>query len=153
LIPLLPDDFAARPHMDIPGWPIGPSVLVPHIPEIESIFGLDGGSYEEEFVREIGAAADIPAGDSDFMARFAKWPLFRLRNVATLLKHRIDSDPDFAIWINATATRFGFEPGQNILCTVTASHENGTTLTVRAAHVAVCAGAIESTRLLLLLNA
>src|SRR5262249_6990967 len=81
-----------------------------------------------------------------------KWPIFKHRNLATLFKHQIQHDPNVAIVLNATATSFELHDGANRIYSVTARHQGGASITVTAKHVVVCAGAIESTRLLLLLD-
>ena len=151
LIPFSAEDLGARPHVGLPAWPVGIDALKSYLADIEAQFGVEPGSYEEDFVNEIGACKLVPTGDSDFKVRFAKWPRFKDRNVATLLGHRIERDPDLLVWVNATATEFDLDE-QHRLRSVTARHRNGKTVTVAAAHVALCAGAIESTRLLLLLD-
>lgn len=151
LIPFLPSDLAARPYLELPGWPVRIEALQPHLVEIENVFGVAHGTYEEELAKEIGASGYVPTGDDDFKVRFAKWPQFKRRNIATLLKDRLDRDPDLAIWINATVTSFQLDE-QRRVSSVTACHQNGRTVKVAATHVVLCAGAIESTRLLLLLN-
>jgi choline dehydrogenase-like flavoprotein len=151
LIPFLAEDLCARPHIGLPAWVVNIDAVEPYLVEIEKLFGVEPGSYNEEFVREIGAERFVPIRDQDFIARFAKWPRFKLRNVATLLKDQIERDPDLSIWINATATHFELDE-QGRLRSVTAQHHGGNTVVVAAAKVVLCAGAIESTRLLLLLD-
>src|SRR5262245_53729731 len=152
LIPFLPEDLAARPYLGLAGWPIGIEVVEPYLSDIEALFGVGAGTYEEDLVHEIGAGEFVPIGDPDFRVRFAKWPVFKKRNVATLFKERIERDLDLSVWINATVTSFQFDEQIGRLRSVTARHQNGNMVTVAAAQVALCAGAIESTRLLLLLD-
>ena len=151
LIPFLAEDLTARPYLGLPAWPVGIEAVEPYLADIEAQFGVEAGSYEEGFVHEIGAHELVPTGDRDFRVRFAKWPRFKNRNVATLLRNRLERDADFSIWINATATNFELDD-QCRLRSVTARHLNGKTVKVSAAQFVICAGAIESTRLLLLLD-
>jgi choline dehydrogenase-like flavoprotein len=152
LIPFLDQDLDDRPHIDLPAWPVGMQELRPHIADIEAQFGIDSGPYDEDFIRTCGAGKHVPAGDADFLPRFAKWPKFHRRNVATLLKARIEGDPDLQVWLNATATGFECDDASDRLRAVTALHPGGGKINVAAKHIVVCAGAIESTRLLLLLD-
>jgi len=153
LIAFLDQDLGPRPHLGLPAWPIGMEAVRPYVTYVESQFGVDSGSYDEEFVREFSAGKYIPTGDADFLPRFAKWPAFTRRNVATLLKHRIEGDADLSVWINATATSFELDRITGQMKSVTARHPSGRSVKVTAKHVVLCAGAIESTRLLLLLDA
>jgi choline dehydrogenase-like flavoprotein len=152
LIPFLEQDLSARPYLGLPAWPITLQALRPYLTDLEKLFGVDPGSYEEDFVRQINANKFVPTGDPDFKARFAKWPIFKRRNVATLFKTQIENDPDLIIWINATAATFELDNTTGRLHSVTARHQNSNAVTVAATDVVICAGAIESTRLLLLLD-
>ena len=151
LIPFLAEDISARPHVGLSAWPVGMGAVEPYLVDVEKLFRVEPGSNDEAFVHEIGADNFVPTGDQDFKARFAKWPRFKRRNVATLLKDPIEKDPDLAIWINATATHFELDE-QARLRSLTARHQNGNVVRVAARQVVLCAGAIESTRLLLLLD-
>jgi choline dehydrogenase-like flavoprotein len=151
LIPFLAEDLAARPRLRLPAWPVSIEAVEPYLADIEAQFGVERGTYEEDFVHEARADDFVPIGDHDFKARFAKWPSFKNRNVATLLKDQIEQDLDLSIWINATVTSFELDE-QGRLYSVTARHHNEKSVKVAAAQVVICAGAIESTRLLLLLD-
>jgi choline dehydrogenase-like flavoprotein len=151
LIPFLPEDFAARPYLELAAWPVRIEVVKRYLAEVEERFGVNAGSYEEDFVREVGAGDHVPTGDQDFKARFAKWPPFRNRNVATLLNGRTERDPELTILLNATVTSFNLDE-RGRLQFVSGRHESGKSATIGAKHFVVCAGAIESTRLLLLLD-
>jgi choline dehydrogenase-like flavoprotein len=152
LIPLLPSDLAARPYLNLPAWPIRMEEIEPYLPQVEALFGLDSGSYDERFVIDTGAGAYVPIGDEDFNARFAKWPTFKLRNLATLFGRQLEHDRGLEIWINATAAGFDRDPDNGRIRAVTARHQSGKSMVVTAREVVICAGAIETTRLLLLLD-
>jgi choline dehydrogenase-like flavoprotein len=152
LIPFVDQDLSARPYLGLPGFPINPIEIRRYLPDIETVFELDSGSYEEDFVDKIAARKYIPIGDPDFKTRFAKWPAFKSRNVAVLFRTQIEADADLQVWINATAIRFELNKENGRLQSVTGGCGNDRTVTVRARHFAICAGAIESTRLLLLLD-
>ena len=153
LIPFLPCDLEARAHVGLPAWPIRLNELLPFLRPVEKLFGVDQGSYGEAFVEECGAREIIPTGDPDFIPRFAKWPRFSRRNIATLLRTQIEADPGLSIWLNATATGFELDEGTRRVRAVAAHHMGGRRIVVTANRIVVCAGAIESTRLLLLLDA
>jgi choline dehydrogenase-like flavoprotein len=123
-------------------WPVAREELEPYVPVVESLFDLAPGSYEGDTV------FDGPA--MDFRVRMAKWPAFRRRNVATLLAKQLHTLPRLNVWLNATATEFDIAGG--LLKTVTARSSDGRTLRVSARRVVIAAGAIETTRLLLLMD-
>ena len=153
LIPFLPEDFFARSYLGVSAWPVGIDAVLPYLSEVEALFGVDHGSYQEAFIKSFKHATSVPTDDEDFVARFAKWPTFKRRNVANLLKGRIDSDEGLDVWINATASSFDLDRETGRLRSITARYANGRLLTVHAEHFVLCAGAIETTRLLLLMDA
>lgn len=138
MLPLLSTDLQRG------GWPIANAELLSYQAEVESLFGLPSGPYDAaDFVQSSDGAR--PA----YMARFAKWPPFSKRNVAQLLAREIASPKGPELWLNATVTGFSFRPDGR-LDAVTAQAPDGGIMTVRARETVLAAGAIESTRLLLL---
>jgi choline dehydrogenase-like flavoprotein len=152
LIPFLENDLRERPYLDLPSFPIDMDSVSPYLRDVETLFQLDAGSYEEDFVADGALSKYIPTGDLDFHARFAKWPSFKNRNVASLLRDRLDNDRDVQILLNSTATTFDVDRNNGRMISVTGRHSNGRSVTVTAKNFVICAGAIESTRLLLLLD-
>jgi choline dehydrogenase-like flavoprotein len=152
LIPFTAHDLGARPYIGLPSFPVSPDAVGPYIGELERIFDVDPGSYEEEFVRQVGAVREVPVGDPDFKIRFAKWPPFKNRNVANLFKGVLESKSALDVWINATATKFSFDRERGRIVSVTARNEIGGDITVTTDQLIICAGAIEATRLLLLFD-
>jgi choline dehydrogenase-like flavoprotein len=153
LIPFVDHDLAPRPYLNLPAWPVKTEALWRYLFEIESVFRVDAGSYEEEFVQQIGAAKHVPTGDPDFKARFAKWPVFKRRNVAELLEKLIERDADLEVWINCTATSFDLNTEKGLLQSIIGrDHKTGKIVKIKAKYFVICAGAIESTRLLLLID-
>ncbi|MCJ2187470.1 GMC oxidoreductase [Novosphingobium beihaiensis] len=132
LIPFLAHDMADA------DWPVGVDELAPQVERVEKLFGLQSGRYEEP---------DLMGGP-DHIARLAKWPPFRKRNVYNLLKGEVDSAKGPVVWLNASATSFEISDGK--LASVTAQALSGSTLRIAARTVIFAAGAIETTRLLLI---
>jgi choline dehydrogenase-like flavoprotein len=129
---------------DMRAWPVSPGEITAYQSEVEALFQLASGPYDQP---EIVSRTDcLP---SSHVARFAKWPSFARRNVAKLLGGDIQRTNGPEIWLNATATKFDLAPNGK-LESVSASAPNGAQLTVRAPETVLAAGAIESTRLLLL---
>jgi len=144
LLPYLADDLGKHPCGWHEGWGITPDVLEGLLPMAEAIFGVAPGTYE-------GAPDD--GGDDllpGFLPRQPKWPTFRNRNTANLFAKRIGNDPGLEVWTNATVT--AIELGPDRVKGVTAQSQSGNRLWARAPVVVLAAGAIETTRLLLLLN-
>jgi choline dehydrogenase-like flavoprotein len=142
MLPFLHADLAPSPATGHDGWPVDASALFERAGEVEAMFGLPGSPYDRPDI-----AGDAP--DAAFLPRLAKWPPFRQRNVATLLDEKLRDPNGPEIWLDATACRFGFLPDGRI-DSITARSETGNELTIRARETIIAAGAIESTRLLLL---
>jgi choline dehydrogenase-like flavoprotein len=144
MLPFQAADLALHPSGWNVEWPIALSELTSYQGEIERLFKLGGGPYDvPEIMPGPGGAPPL------FLSRLAKWPPFRFRNVATLLADDIHSEMGPEVWLNATATNFAFEPAGR-LESVKLRSINGNILSVAARETVVAAGAIESTRLLLL---
>jgi len=123
-------------------WPIGMDELAPHQAQVEAAFSLPPSPYE---------LPEVLGPQAQHVARLAKWPPFKKRNVAQLLGSALDSEAGFAVWLDATATDFHLKDG--LLQGVVMRALDGSTLTVHAQETVMACGAIESTRLLLLLDA
>jgi choline dehydrogenase-like flavoprotein len=152
LIPMTPHDFLDRSYAGFPGFPVGADTLSSYLRNAEEQFRVDHGSYGEEFVRESGSDGLVPTGDPDFCARFAKWPPFKRRNIAKLFAHEIETDRNLRVVVNATVTGFVADGAGSRLKLAVARHISGRTVTAAGKYFVICAGAIESTRLLLLLD-
>lgn len=133
LIPFQPADMIGG------NWPVSAEELSPYVDRVEALFDLPDGPYLDY--------ALLPRGD-DFVERLAKWPPFANRNVFNLCEDRLRSDPDIEIWLNATATEFRLV-GDSVN-RVTARSADGSRLDIAAYVVIFAAGAIETTRLLLI---
>jgi choline dehydrogenase-like flavoprotein len=151
MIPFLPSDLAERSHVGAPQWPVSFQELSRFIPDVERVFALDRGSYDGAFLSEFGDAAILPQ-DPDFLPRFAKWPRFRMRNLANLFRREIEQDNELQLWFNAHVTSFALDEGGDRIASVTASAHSERLIEVSANRFVLCAGAIESTRLLLSLD-
>ena len=125
-------------------WPVSHDELIAYLPAAEAIFCLCPGPYDQpQIVTRMDGLAP------SHLARLAKWPSFRRRNLAKLLAADIRHTNGPEIWLNATATKFKHAPDGR-LASVSAYAPDGCQITIRASHTVIAAGGIESTRLLLL---
>jgi len=124
------------------GWAVSHDEILAHLRAVEDVFGVPEGPYEapDELTRNLGS----------HVARLAKWPPFPKRNVYNLFQAEAAAETGPRIWLNATVTAFRAEKGG--LCRVEAVSPNGNRLSVQAGAYILAAGAIETTRLLLLLD-
>lgn len=144
LLPFLPADM----DRDTAGWgidwPLRFDQLRGHIDQVEDIFRLPDGEFEER-------GQPLSQDQSGFLRRLAKWPRFDYRNVAQLYGRLIARDPQWMVWVNATVTGIAVDQRGRIAA-VEALAVSGQRLRVAAETVVIAAGAIESTRLALLFD-
>lgn len=142
LLPFLNGDSACHPRGWHNGWGFDANELTNFLAPLEQDFGVNGGSYEGE-----DALTDfLPS----FQPRLPKWPAFKNRATSNIYHDRIRRNPQLHVWIDATVTDIQLDV--NRVSGVEALNANGNKLKVSASQVVVAAGAIETTRLLLLLN-
>lgn len=153
MIPISAHETEERPHLDLQAWPLAHADLARYSREIEAVMGLNAGSFEADVLDEVDAAGSFPREPDDFACRWAKWPAFQRCNLATALKQDLGASAGIETWLEATVCGFDFDPAGGRLVGIEARSINGRRLTVRAGHVILAAGTIESTRLLLCMDA
>lgn len=153
MVPVSLHDVAARPHVAQPAWAVDMSRFDSYEPEIERLFRIAGGSYEQLPPASGGGSRTFPVSDTTLVPRWAKVPRFKNCNIATLLQEELRSSPDIGIWLGATVCGFDLDRETGRLRGLVARSLSGNELHVRADHFILAAGSIETTRLLLLLDA
>jgi choline dehydrogenase-like flavoprotein len=146
-LPLDFEDFTARPWVADSGWPISHADLQPFVARAERFFEVDGEPYDERVWAPFGLEplpldrsklthlATVYTPQPDLGIRFRE-TLERSRNVRVLLR--------------ATATRLEAGEGGRAVTALRAKGLDGREARIRAQTFALCAGAIENARLLLL---
>jgi choline dehydrogenase-like flavoprotein len=153
LMPIARNAMESRPYLGLPAWPMSAYDLSPYLPDIEALFGVDGGAYDARFARAWAGGALLPLDDSDIRPSFSKAPAFDRRNVATLLAAFINARAGPDIWVNATVTDFEIDRASSRVKRATAREVGGREISVQAENFVVASGAIEATRLLLSIDA
>jgi len=152
LLPLSASDVGERHHIGLAGWPITYNDLDRYRREVELMFGVDDGSYEENAVADLRLGAIVPRNDPDITPRYPKWINFRQCDLAYLFKQELDDSELIEVWLGATVTTFKLDNDTCNLNSVVAESLSGHRLQVNSANFILAAGTIETTRLLLLLN-
>lgn len=146
MLPFLPCDMADHTAGWGPSWPVSYEELAPHFEPITRMFRLPEGPFE------IGMPSRARSTvNADFIMRSAKWPRFGLRNLCRTLAADIAHDR-LPICLGATVHGFRLDANGRV-SHVLARSRAGAEIAVAANEVVIAAGAIESTRLLLLLDA
>lgn len=153
MIPLTPADMAARPAVGIDAWPITFDALAEYLPEVKRALGLPNPAEPEEqrlLEHRFPALSTLHA---DFNLRLSQWLPFGARNFGKAFSEPLQTDPNLEVWLQAGVTRLEWSvEGMDRIVAVEARSPNGRRLIVRPEVVVVCAGALESTRLLLELD-
>jgi choline dehydrogenase-like flavoprotein len=137
---LIPFQHADFDHGD---WPLSAEELDPYVAPVEDLFGLERGPYTDE-------RFPFPLGRTH-VNRLAKWPVFKKRNVVSLIGDEARKAPNLSVWVNATVTEIDV-PTASGGVQVVARSPAGNRLEVSAARLLIAAGAIETTRLALLID-
>lgn len=151
MLPLARTDLEARSDVGFDAWPIDYEEMAAYLPVVRQTLGLSAGVgvvTDTELLRR-----KYPALRSfgDFDLRLSAWLPFKRRNFANAFSGMLKGNADLIVWLNAAVvsmTRTSSADNPRIE-TLTAQSPNGHKLQVRASVVVVCAGALESTRLLL----
>lgn len=141
LLPYLDSDLWPHPCGWHDGWGLCADDLSDYLSSIEEDFGVSTGSYE---------GGVNPGCLPSFEPRLPKWPSFKNRSTAHVYRQQIRDDGRVTVWTDATVT--GLRLSERRVSGVIAKNDAGAKLEVEAPHVAIAAGAIETTRLLLLFN-
>jgi choline dehydrogenase-like flavoprotein len=152
LLPLTRSDMGHRDYLSLPPWPFDVAELDPYLKEVEQLFQVDSTPYDEVVLDAFHTRGPLPHGDADFAIRIPKWVAFSRCNLGRLLRAEVEQTVNLRVWLDATAVGFELDPVTGRLAAVTARGSDGRRAVVRAAEYLVAAGAIESTRLLLLMD-
>jgi choline dehydrogenase-like flavoprotein len=153
MIPISDDDIGERTHIGAPAWPLDMAKLEKYSDEIEGLFRVDHGSFEDAPGAEMWKTLAAPGEVNSMRVRWAKCPSFKNCNLASLLRGELSKSKNAEIWLDATVCDFEIDKAAKRLTGVTARNFAGKTIKVRADSFVIAAGTIETTRLLLQMNA
>lgn len=153
MLPISRHERAARDYLNQPAWPISPEETDRYEADIDRLFQLAPGSFEEDVLETVDRAAAFPRNDPDFICRWAKWPKFIHCNLGAIMRKEIQASRNWDVWINATVTGFTMDRERCRLASVTAQGPDGRSINVAASVFVIAAGTFESTRLLLWMHA
>lgn len=152
MIPISSHEADNRHHISQPGWPFPIERLDEYEKEIERLFDVDDDSYERPSFPRSSQKSDFPCDNDTFTPRWAKCPGFKKCNIANILKNELNRLGNIDIWLDATVCDFELDRISGRLKAITARNFSGKSIEIRADQFVLAAGAIETTRLLLLLD-
>ncbi|MHA6731516.1 GMC oxidoreductase [Devosia sp. A369] len=153
MIPISAHDQQRREHLALDEWPLAMGALEHYQRELEDLFKIGHDSFEDIDAAAPGASGLLLADIENFQARWAKRPSIAHGNIMATLGREIRSSLNLTVVLHASVVDFALDRDQGRLQAVSARSLSGATLTVRADEFTIAAGTIESTRLLLALDA
>ena len=136
---------AMRPNLSADllngNWSVDNDFLKKNIRHLEDLCGLNNDCYDDP---------KIFSKNTEFIARYNKYSSFFKKNFFTIFQKLIKKSDNLNVYINATATKF--KTKNKKLHIVEAESQNGSVIKIRAKNFIIAAGAIESTRLALLID-
>ena len=150
LIGTTPEDRMSRPWMNVEPWPVSDHEINSAYQDACSWLNVPPDLVMPQSANESSFGR---LGQHFLVRRTFSLPFTR-RNFAELLRDGIEHDPDLIILLNACASGSAeLGKNQDSLDTLVVHSRGESTLSIHAKVFVVCAGAIESTRLLQLLTA
>lgn len=146
-------DYEERPWVPLSGWPITRSELGPFLLRAAEQLGLAPLPYDAALSARLGALPRQWAPLSDQVEPCA-WQFSQDRNDPTQSfrsAHSLDNHPsdNVDLLLNATVTRLNLDPDGRRVESIEVASLTGRRHTLRARVFVLCAGAIETPRLLL----
>lgn len=149
MLPLTPDDMAERPEAGFGAWPVPYEEIAAYFPVVRETLNLGRLATEREADVIHQRFSLLNSLSPDFELRLSTWLPFGKRNFAKCFARLIDMDVGISVWLNAAVVGLNPVAEGKRLESIVAQSPNGRRLKVRARAYVICAGALESTRLLL----
>lgn len=154
MIALTEDDISERPEVGIPTWPISFVELEQQFATVRADLSLPGEQTDDLRVRGVKGIDELRSFAPEFRLRFSEWIPFAQRNFAQAFSKELKNDDSLEVWLGARVETLHFARAADGLriMSVEAKGKNAANLLVEADAVVICAGALESTRMLLELD-
>lgn len=152
MISISPSDMEERPTLSLDAWPISYSDLFPYFRQVKQRLGLN--THNDDIAFNQKYFSDLSHFGNDFQLRVGEWIPFKKRNFSQAFANELNNDSNIEVWLNSVVTQLEVHDNlgkKNISC-IHAKSSNGKILKIEAQYVVICAGALESTRLILNLD-
>jgi len=150
LMPFTSDVLQSPKVCGLPHWPISTEDLQPYYRELESLTGVNNLPFSDEllssFQQEHALLSD------DIRVRFSKWVPYRNRNLAKTLGQQCIHSSYVSVFLHANVTRIEMRQDGVSVKSVIAKTMDGAAHEFQADLFVMCAGTIETSRLLLASN-
>jgi choline dehydrogenase-like flavoprotein len=148
LLPFSADIFDPPAGSPSTPWPIREADLAPYYSEVQTILGVDTLPWGVELLTTLGHPS--PPASQDILLRFAKWAPFNKRNLAKTVGVEAINHPRITVFSHANVAGFAGDPeSQRRIGSVRVLNYAREEFTFTATQFVLCAGTVESCRLLL----
>ena len=152
MIPLSSSDFEKRLTLPLDAWPLNYSDINPYFDQVKERLKLK--KLNDEIIFKQKYFPGLLHFGEEFNLRIADWIPFKRRNFSQAFAHELKNDNRIQVWLNSVVTRFVVdnEMNQKIINVVEAQSSNHKKIKIKTKYVVICAGTLESTRLVLSLD-
>jgi choline dehydrogenase-like flavoprotein len=148
ILPFTSDIFTPPAGSPSTTWPITDEQLVPYYNDVQSILGVDPLPFTVDLLTSLGHS--IPKQSPDLLLRFAKWTPFKNRNLAQTVGAEALAHPSVTVFSHANAASLSVDAENPMrIQSVRVLNYARKEFTFTASHFVICAGTVESSRLLL----
>lgn len=150
MLPLPDEVFEPRDSVDGAGWPISRADIEGFYEEIQSVMGVNDRPFTGELLDILGHAP--PLLSEDIRLRFSKWAPFSRRNLARTLGRECLAASAINVFLHGNVVSVDLRPSADHAKSVTVRNYGGAVFFFEADDFVICAGTIETNRLLLASN-
>jgi choline dehydrogenase-like flavoprotein len=148
LLPFTPDVFDPPDGSPWVKWPICAQDITPYYEEVEGILGVNSLPFTSELLSALGRKTLLDS--EDIVVRFSKWAPFKRRNLAKTVGVEAMVHPKATVFTHANAICLMAIPGnRSRIGSVHVRNYQRREFSFTADHFVICAGTVESSRLLL----
>jgi choline dehydrogenase-like flavoprotein len=138
--------FRDRPLLGA-GWPITENEVRPYYPEIFKIMGVNELPFTDDFLQRYGTREALRS--PDVRVRLSKFAPFGRRNLAGTIGREVLASDKITVFFHANAVTVNATPAGDRIEDVTVRNYGDGEYRFQARQFIVCAGTIETSRLLL----
>ena len=149
LLPYTPDIFNPPAGTPSAKWPICAADVEPYYAELQTKMHVTSRPLDRDFLQLFQQDQSSASRTSDVNIRFSKWIAFSRRNLANTVGRECIASSRIGVFLHANVTSIEVRKEQGLAERIIAKSYNGKTFGFYARYFAVCAGTIESCRLLL----
>jgi len=147
LLAFAPDIFVPAPGTPSGSWPVTATDVQGYYAELDKILHLPGRVPDEELLKLARLEPEEPGAEVDI--RFSKWLPFSKRNMANTIGSECLNNKHVSVFLHANVTSIEANKITGRIERIVAKNYNGQCYEFFAKQFVICAGTIETNRLLL----